>query len=141
MVVDIRKLPGSSKFPQFNRESLEKELPAHGIDYVHFDALGGFRKEGYTAFAATPEFKENVKKFLGIVKGKHAAIMCAEILWFRCHRRYVAEELVKLGHPVVHIYNKEKIQEHKLHEAEIEEKMQLKIFCDDKANEEFLESS
>jgi len=136
MVVDIRKLPGSNKFPHFNRENLEKELPKNGIEYVHFADLGGFRKEGYAAYTQTPKFKEAVTKFLKIVKGKHAAMMCAEILWFRCHRRYVAEELVKRAFPVIHIYNKEKSQEHKLKESEIEEKMQLKIFCDDKSMEE-----
>jgi len=139
MVVDIRRFPGSNKFPHFNREFLEKELPAHGISYVHFPELGGFRKEGYAIFSQTQEFKDGVKKFLSIIKGKHAAMLCAEILWFRCHRRHVAEELVKLGHSVIHIYNKEKTQEHKLYEKEIEEKMGLKLFCDDKA-EEFLES-
>jgi len=139
MVVDIRRFPGSNKFPHFNREFLEKELPANGISYIHFAELGGFRKEGYVAFAQTTEFKESVKKFLSLIRGKHAALLCAEILWFRCHRRHVAEELTKLGHSVVHIYNKEKIQDHKLHDRYIEEKMGLKLFCDDKAGE-FLES-
>jgi len=136
MVVDIRKLPNSNKFPHFNRVFLERELPAHGISYVHFPDLGGFHKEGYATFVQTPEFKESVRKFLAVVKGKHAAIMCAEILWFRCHRRYVAEDLVKRGFPVIHIYNKEKTQDHKLQDPEIEEKMQLKVFCDDKSMEE-----
>jgi len=139
MVVDIRRFPGSNKFPQFNLENLEKELPRHGIYYVHFADLGGFRKEGYVAFSQTPEFKEKVKKFLGVIKGKHAAMMCAEILWFRCHRRHVAEELIKLGHSVTHIYNKERVQEHKLREAEIEEKMALSLSCDDRERE-FLET-
>jgi len=131
MVIDIRKLPDSGKLPHFNRKKLEKELPAHGIDYVHFPDLGGFRRGGYEAYAQTPEFKEAVRKFLTVVKGKHAAVMCAEIVPFRCHRRYVAEELVKRGFPVIHIYNKERLQEHKLHDPEIEQKMQLRISCDD----------
>jgi hypothetical protein len=98
---------------------------------VHFPDLGGFRRGGYEAYAQTPEFKEAVRKFLTVVKGKHAAVMCAEIVPFRCHRRYVAEELVKRGFPVIHIYNKERLQEHKLHDPEIEQKMQLRISCDD----------
>jgi|SRR3989344_6071711 len=139
MVVDIRRFPGSNKFPHFSRESLEKSLPSQGISYVHFPDLGGFRKEGYAAFAHTQEFKDGVKKFLSVIKGKHAAMMCAEILWFRCHRRHVAEELTKLGHSVVHVYNKEKTQDHKSNDEYVKEKMGLGLFCDDKA-EEFLES-
>lgn len=142
MIVDIRKLPSSTKFPQFDRKYLEKELPSHGISYVHFPDLGGFRRGGYAAYAQTPEFKEAVRKFLTIVKGKHAAVMCAEILWYRCHRRYVATELVNQGFPVVHIYNKQKTQDHKASDPEIAEKMQLTISCDDSldAKEELEES-
>jgi len=136
MVVDVRRIPESQKFPHFDRKFLEKELPSHGIAYSSFTDIGGFRKGGYKAFAASPQFKELQKKLLSIMKGKHAVLLCSEILWYRCHRRYIAEELVKSGFPVVHIYNKEKTQNHVLHDAEIEEKMLMKIYCDENPIEE-----
>jgi uncharacterized protein (DUF488 family) len=132
LVVDVRRFPGSRKFPHFGRENLEKELPKVNIQYVHFPDLGGYRKEGYLAFSQTEEFTEAIKKLLELVGEKTAAILCAEILWWRCHRRYIANSLSQMGHQTIHIFNKEKIQEHKPREKEIEEKMKLKIFCDKK---------
>jgi len=70
---------------------------------------------------------------LEIIDNKTSAIMCAEVLWFRCHRRYIANTLAKLEHEIIHIFNKEKIQEHKPKEKDIEEKMSLRIWCDKKA--------
>lgn len=133
LLIDIRKLPGSNKFPHFNKEVLEVELPKNGIEYLHFPELGGFRKGGYLTFTKTDEFQKGIAKLLKIIDDKTVALMCAEILWFRCHRRYVSEELAKRGYDVTHIYNEKKTQEHKLREPEIEQKMQLKIFCDKKS--------
>jgi len=133
LLIDIRKLPGSNKFPHFNKEILEVELPKSNVQYIHFPELGGFRKEGYFAFTQTEEFSDAIKKLLEVIDNKTVAIMCAEVLWWRCHRRYVTNALVELGNQVIHIFDKEKIQEHKLREKEIEEKMKLKIFCDKKA--------
>lgn len=131
MVVDIRKSSDGKNLQQFERMFLQKELPAHGIDYVSFTDFDAFQNGGYATYTQTPEFKESVRKFLTVVKGKHAAIMCAEILWFRCKRRYVAQELVSRGFTVSHIYNKDSFQDHKLHAPEIDEKMQLRMLCDD----------
>jgi len=126
ILVDVRKFPTSKKFPWFNKEILERELEKVGIRYFHYPELGGFRKEGYEAFSKTEEFFNAVKNLLQIVDAKNTAIMCAEIVPFRCHRRYIAEALVLLGHKVIHIYEKNKIQEHKPRMKE----MELKIFCD-----------
>jgi len=133
LLIDIRKLPGSKKFPHFNKETLEIELPKSNVQYIHFPELGGFRKEGYLTFSQTEEFYNAIKKLLEIVDNKTAVIMCSERFFWKCHRKYVSHHLVELGHQVIHIFDKEKIQEHKLREKEIEEKMKLKIFCDKRA--------
>lgn len=132
IVIDVRHFPGSRKFPWFNKENLEQELPKNQIEYIHFPELGGFRKEGYLAFSQTEEFRDGVKKLLEIVDEKNSVIMCAEILFWRCHRKYISEELASQGVEVVHILNKEKTFEHILRSKEIQEKMNLKIFCDKK---------
>lgn len=133
LVVDIRRFPSSKKFPWFNKENLEDELSKNKILYIHFPDLGGYRKEGYLAFSKTEEFSKAIEKLLETIDEKDAVILCSELLWFRCHRRYVAERLVMLGNKVIHIFDKNKTQEHKLLDKEIEEKMKFVLFCDKKA--------
>jgi uncharacterized protein (DUF488 family) len=114
-VVDVRRFPGSKKFPHFNKENLEKVLTENGIGYSYLgNLLGGFRKGGYRNYTQTKEFKEGLMNLLEIAKNFRTAIMCAEVLWFRCHRRYISNELVKLGHQVVHIIDQKRSYEHKL---------------------------
>jgi len=132
LLIDVRHFPGSKKFPWFNKENLEQELPKNQIQYLHFPELGGFRKEGYLAFTKTEEFSKGIEKLLEIIDDKTVAIMCAEILWWRCHRRYIANTLVEKKFEVTHIFDKKNIQEHKLHSEETKQKMNLKIFCDKK---------
>lgn len=133
LVIDVRRFPSSKKFPWFGKENLEKELIKGNIRYIHFPDLGGYRKEGYKNFAETEEFSQAIKKLLEIIDTKNSAIMCAEVLWWRCHRRYIANTLSQMDYQIIHIFNKEKIQEHKPKEKEIEEKMSLRIWCDKKA--------
>jgi len=71
-----------------------------------------------------------LKKLLEIIDNKTAAILCAERLFWRCHRKYIADRLSKTGHKIIHILDKETIYEHKLESKDIKEKMKLKIFCD-----------
>ena len=132
LVVDVRRHPGSKRFPHFNKEYLEVNLPKVKIHYKNFQELGGYRKEGYLAFSQTKEFIDATKKLLGLIDGKTAVIFCAEILWWRCHRRYIAETLVNEGNQIIHIFDKNKIQEHTPEKKDIKEKMKLKIFCDKK---------
>jgi uncharacterized protein (DUF488 family) len=132
LLIDVRQFPGSKKFPHFNKEILEIELPKTNIQYIHFPELGGFRKEGYLAFSQTKEFSEAIKKLLEIVDERTAVIMCAEKFFWRCHRKYVSSALVNFGNQIVHILDREKIYEHKLSE-DLKQKMNLKIFCDKKA--------
>jgi uncharacterized protein (DUF488 family) len=133
LVVDVRRFPSSKKFPWFNKEILEEEMKKNGIEYIQFPELGGYRKEGYEAFSKTEEFSKSLEKLIEVVNEKIAAIMCAEAFWWRCHRRYIANALAERRIQVFHILDKQKIQEHKLKEKEIEEKMKLKIWCDKKA--------
>ncbi|GBD34815.1 hypothetical protein HRbin35_00566 [bacterium HR35] len=119
VLADIRHFPHSRHNPQFNKEVLENELPKQEIEYIWLEKLGGFRKGGYLEYTKTEEFKEGLEELIKIAKNKQAAIMCAEILWFKCHRRFVSDELMKLGFKVLHIYNKDKVQEHSLRENKI----------------------
>ena len=114
LVVDVRRFPSSKKFPWFNKENLEKVLKKEGIQYLHFPELGGYRKEGYKKFARSKEFRENIGKLLEVINEKNAAIMCTELLWWKCHRRYIANFLTKLGHKVIHIFDERRSYEHKL---------------------------
>jgi len=132
LVIDVRRWPSSKKFPWFNKENLANVLADNNIEYLHYPELGGYRKEGYANFSKSDEFAEALNRLVKIIDNKIAAIMCAELLWFRCHRRYIAQSLVKCGHNVIHIFDKEKTQEHKLSEREINEKMSLVIWCDKK---------
>lgn len=119
VLIDIRHFPHSRRNPQFNKEILEKELPKEGIDYLWLEKLGGFRKGGYLAYMETENFKEGLKEIIKIAEKNLTVIMCAEILWFKCHRRFVSDKLKELGFEVIHIFNKNKTQEHKFKENKI----------------------
>lgn len=113
VIIDVRRFPLSKKFPWFSKTNLENALTKHGIKYLYFPELGGFRKEGYKNFAKTKEFEKYVKKLLEIGK-KDFCILCAEKFWWKCHRRFIAEKLVELGYNVFHIIDEKRIVKHKL---------------------------
>lgn len=127
-LVDIRHFPKSKHNPHFTKEILEKQLPKEGIFYFWLENLGGFRKGGYLAFTNTKEFKEGLEKLISIANQKKTAIMCAEILWFKCHRKFVADELEKLGFKVIHILDKKRTQRHVFKENKIKCDKNLDIF-------------
>ena len=118
-LVDIRAFPMSSRLPQFNRESFEKSLPVAGIRYVWMKALGGYRKKtredspnialrnasfrNYADYMLTPEFESTITEVVAIAKASRTAYMCAERVYFRCHRMLVSDWLVAHGHEVLHI--------------------------------------
>lgn len=112
-LADIRRYPGSRRYPHFSRDALAAELPKHGIAYVHLPELGGRRTpskdspndalnnaqfRGYADYMATKEFADGVDKLQD-----RDAIMCAEAVPWRCHRSFVADELTRRGVEVVHI--------------------------------------
>ncbi len=129
LIIDVRRFPSSKKFPHFNKESLEKELEKNGIKYVHFPELGGFRKEGYKTFSQTEEFKKALGELLNIINNYTSVILCAEKYFWRCHRKYIANELYKLGHKIIHILDKDNIYEHK-ESKDLTFKMNVKVYCD-----------
>lgn len=126
-VVDIRSMPGSNKFPQFNKDNLEKSLPKNKIRYVHLEKLGGRRKakpdsqntvwrnksfRAYADYMETAEFEEGLKELKIVASKKPVAVMCSEAVWWRCHRSMVADQLKAEGWTVSHIMDVDKSQEH-----------------------------
>lgn len=127
ILVDIRSLPGSRKFPQFDKENLEISLPENGIRYIHQKDLGGRRKvlkdsknnrwhkdafKGYADYMETEEFANGIARLEQIALKQPTAIMCAEAVWWRCHRSMVADYLKAKKWTVLHIMAKGKVQEH-----------------------------
>lgn len=118
-LVDIRAFPMSKRLPQFNRDSLEQSLPAAGIRYAWFKALGGYRKKileespnialrnqsfrNYADYMLTPEFERAMSDLIALAERSRTAYMCAERVYFRCHRMLVSDWLVAHGHEVLHI--------------------------------------
>ena len=118
-LVDIRTFPMSRRLPHFNRESLELELPKAGITYVWMKELGGRRKKmrddspnialrddsfrNYADYMMTDEFAGGIARLLEIAEQEKTAIMCAERMWFQCHRMLVSDYLTAHGHTVLHI--------------------------------------
>ena len=128
-LADIRRFPGSRRYPHFSREALQKSLPENGITYVHFEDLGGRRKpsgdsvntalhneqfRAYADYMATPEFQSAVDRLLD--SDQTTAYMCAEAVPWRCHRNLLSDELVRRGFEVVHILGPHSRQKHSLSE-------------------------
>ena len=103
MLADIRHFPGSRRNQQYSQEPLRAALEAAGIRYVHLVDLGGFRKGGYEAYMGTPEWQRGFAALEELARGARVAIMCAEVVPFRCHRRFVARHTAELGVKVTHI--------------------------------------
>lgn len=115
-LVDVRHFPSSRRNPQFNRDNLEIELPERGIRYYWIEELGGYREGGYERYMDSEEFNLGLKKLTKVAKQTRTAIMCAELLWFRCHRGSISSRLVKNEWTVIHIFDKKRTQVHKLRE-------------------------
>lgn len=129
-LVDIRAFPMSRRLPQFNRDSLEQTLPAAGIRYLWMKALGGYRKKvldesphialrnksfrNYADYMLTPEFEQAISELVALAENTRTAYMCAERIYFRCHRMLVSDWLVAHGHEVLHIDATGLVRAHKL---------------------------
>src|SRR5919199_4339707 len=125
-LVDVRRFPGSRRNPQFGREPLEAALAEAGIGYRHAVELGGRRsgEEGEERFACirTPAFRSYAARMAqpewqqalaDALAEPSPCLMCAETLWWRCHRSLVAELLVARGHRVVHLVRPGKSMPHR----------------------------
>ncbi len=127
-VVDVRHFPVSKKFPWFSRENLEKELEKHGIKYFWLgEELGGYRKEGYINYTKTDTYKKGIKKLLEIAKKERVAVLCAELVWWRCHRRFIADTLLEHGEEVLHIWDEKHVEKH-----EYKKYIERRVWCDKK---------
>lgn len=104
----MRHYPRSRRNPQVNLEVLEKELPARGIAYAWDEDLGGFRKGGYQDYMQTAAFAAGLDRLERLLARGRTVIMCAEIVWFRCHRRFIARQMAARGYRVTHIVTRGK---------------------------------
>jgi uncharacterized protein (DUF488 family) len=127
LLADVRRFPGSRRLPHFNQGNLSQSVPKAGIEYVHFPELGGRRRvqpnspntawrnaafRGYADFMMTEEFRAGIERLLTYTKQKRTAIMCAEALWWQCHRSMISDYLKAAGHEVIHILAVNKTEEH-----------------------------
>jgi uncharacterized protein (DUF488 family) len=126
-LADIRRYPGSRRYPHFSGDSLRQTLPEQGIAYEHFDSLGGRRKasgdsengawkneqfRGYADHMATAEFRSAIDRLLA--DERSTAVMCAEAVPWRCHRNLLSDDLVRRGVEVIHIIGAGTSQPHAL---------------------------
>jgi uncharacterized protein (DUF488 family) len=127
MLVDVRSFPASRRFPHFNSAQLAESLSEHNITYRHVPALGGrrrptaasrntaWRNSSFRAYAdhmETAEFKQGIDDLRKLASENKTAIMCAEALWWRCHRSLIADHLKALGATVIHISDEKQAVEH-----------------------------
>jgi uncharacterized protein (DUF488 family) len=128
LLVDIRRFPGSRTSPQFNPDDLQQTLAGAGIDYVHLGALGGRRQplpespnaawnnasfRGYADYMETAEFRNGLQELMTLAAAQRVAIMCAEAVWWRCHRSMVSDALMADGWQVWHIMSDGSVRPHR----------------------------
>ncbi len=127
ILADIRRFPGSRKYPWFNQEALKEQLNKNGIEYVHIEDLGGRRKpaadsrntlwrndsfRGYADYMETAAFQKAVSTLEALALRQSTAYMCSEAVWWRCHRALVSDYLKARGWKVWHIMSVNKKEEH-----------------------------
>lgn len=136
-IIDVRAFPMSRANPQFNREALDDSLAGHGIGYAHVPALGGRRGRAggaspdtnamwenagfrnYADYALTVPFRAALAQL--IEKGREArcAVMCSEAVWWRCHRRLIADNLLARGETVCHVMERGRLEPARLTEGAV----------------------
>ena len=128
-VADVRTVPRSRRHPHFDADALAGSLPGRGVAYVHLPRLGGWRRanadspngawrntsfRGYADYAMGEGFAEGLAQLRGIAAARRTAMMCSEALWWRCHRRLVADRLLLAGDTVCHISSGGRVSAHQL---------------------------
>jgi uncharacterized protein (DUF488 family) len=126
-VADVRRLPGSRRWPQFDQDALAERLARSHIAYRWFAALGGRRRgrkaspnsawrnvsfRAYADHMGSDEFAQGLAELLELAAAKRTALMCAETVWWRCHRALIADALKARGVRVIHILDAEHAVEH-----------------------------
>lgn len=135
LVVDIRTVPRSRTNPQYNKDALPENLAPFKIDYVQIAELGGLRSKNkeveaqvngfwqnqsfhnYADYTLTEPFQNGVEQLIALGRQQRCVLMCAEALWWRCHRRIVADHLLARGESVFHLMGKNTIDPAKLTEG------------------------
>ena len=138
LAVDVRTVPRSRTNPQFNADTLPEALSAHRIGYRHVRKLGGLRGRlkgraplqndfwenesfrNYADYAATPEFRQGMAELRDLGRAHTCAVMCAEAVWWRCHRRIITDYLLAGGDEVFHILGPGKIERASMNPAAIQ---------------------
>jgi uncharacterized protein (DUF488 family) len=136
-VADVRTVPRSRTNPQYNRDILPQTLSEFQIDYEHIAALGGLRGHrrdvaesvnafwqnqsfhNYADYAMSDGFRDGLIRLRNLGHARRCAIMCAEAVWWRCHRRIIADYLIAAGETVFHILGDSRVEEARLTEAAI----------------------
>jgi uncharacterized protein (DUF488 family) len=129
-LVDVRRYAGSRRNPQYAPAEMGPALAEADIEYLPMPAFGGRRApakdsrndawrvaafRGYADYMATPEFAEARARLMALAAAQRTAVMCAEAVWWRCHRRLIADDFVARGWTVLHIMAPGKLQPHELH--------------------------
>jgi uncharacterized protein (DUF488 family) len=128
-LVDVRRFPGSRRNPQFNQATLARSLDAVGVAYHHAIDLGGrrsgepgeerfacIREAAFRSYAARMARREWQDALAAALAQPQPCLMCAETVWWRCHRRLIAELLVARGHEVVHLLRPHQHDRHRLYD-------------------------
>lgn len=128
-LVDVRTLPRSRAFPWFTKQRMARALPKVAIENVHIPALGGLRKPGkdsvntgwqnarfraYADFMQTAEFEHGLQELNDLREKRRVCVLCSEAVWWRCHRRMIADAEVARGIPVRHIMSATSATPHEL---------------------------
>lgn len=126
-LVDVRSFPGSRRYPHFSKSNLAESLGQIGIEYRHAPLLGGRRQpkkdslntawqnasfRAYADYMETEDFKSGLQALLELAEASPTTIMCAEAVWWRCHRSLISDYLKAGGHEVIHIIDEKKTEEH-----------------------------
>jgi uncharacterized protein (DUF488 family) len=137
LVADVRTIPRSATNPQFNKDVLSSVLVTEGVDYRHLPLLGGLRSRrknagpspntfwrhrsfrNYADYAMTPDFETGLRELRTLAEDHHPAIMCAESVWWRCHRRIITDYLLAAGAKVRHIGGSGKIDPAQMTDAAV----------------------
>ncbi|MGI8733411.1 MAG: DUF488 domain-containing protein [Pyrinomonadaceae bacterium] len=126
-LIDVRSFPGSRRYPHFNKEQLSQLLTMSNIHYFHFPSLGGRRKpnpesrntawqnasfRAYADHMESADFKKGIEELLQLSALQRTTVMCAEALWWRCHRSLISDYLKVLGVEVTHIADEKRTEVH-----------------------------
>jgi len=135
LVADIRSVPRSRTNPQYNKDTLPESLAALQVGYAHIAELGGLRGKAntvqpelnglwenrsfhnYADYALTPSFRSGLDQLIALGREQRCAMMCSEAVWWRCHRRIVADHLIARGERVFHLMGANRVEPAKLTEG------------------------